>query len=123
MMDAGQSSARRYPMNRTLRLLAMTLSGLVPLLPITQSSGQPGCASPGCHPTVSNGVNNNTAGGSGALQNLDETITGGLQNTAFGSKPLFNNTTGSSNTAIGFNALLSNIIGDSNTAIGVNALA
>jgi len=43
-------------------------------------------------------------------------------NTAFGSKALYSNTTGYSNTATGLNALYSNTTGHSNTATGLNAL-
>ena len=43
---------------------------------------QPVCASPGCNPTASD-ANGNTAGGAGALSNVDETATGGQQHSVW----------------------------------------
>ena len=96
-------------------------TGLVLLLTITPSWGQPVCASPGCNPTVSD-ANRNTAGGTGALANVNETASGGFNNTAFGAAALFFNTTGDGNTGIGDRALNHNTTGGFNTASGVNAL-
>ncbi|MFM2007615.1 MAG: hypothetical protein RLZZ09_3270 [Pseudomonadota bacterium] len=44
------------------------------------------------------------------------------KNTAFGTRALYNNTTGYHNTAVGDEALFTNITGNQNTAIGMNAL-
>ena len=52
-------------MNSLVRHVVL-LAGLVLLLTITPSWGQPVCVAPGCNPTVSD-ANNNTAGGTGAL--------------------------------------------------------
>jgi hypothetical protein len=54
------------------------------------------------NPMASDG-NGNTAGGGGALLNVDGTLD--LNNTAFGDFPLFTNTTASANTAVGSNSL------------------
>ncbi len=63
-------------MNSVSRLVAV-VAGLVLMLPITPSWGQPVCASPGCNPTLSD-ENFNTEGGTGALQSVsgetDETV-------------------------------------------------
>src|SRR5215467_2109053 len=100
----------------------LVVAGLVLLLTITPSWGQPVCASPGCNPTVS-GPNNNTGGGTGALLNV---VTSGnpqgFNNTAFGFDALLTATTGQLNTAIGSSALKTNIIGTANTAVGGLAL-
>ena len=104
-------------MNSITRLVALTL-GLVLMLPITPSWGQPVCASPGCNPTTSD-ANSNTAGGTGALSSL---AVGGNSNTAFGRNALNSNTTGDFNTATGNQALLTNTTGNGNTASGHNAL-
>ena len=61
----------------------------------------------------------NTAGGTGALQNN----TTGIHNTAFGNEALLHNTSGEENTATGNNALGSNTEGTANTATGVSALS
>jgi len=80
-------------MNSIIRLVAV-VAGLVLLLNSTPSWGQPVCASPGCNSTVSDD-NLNTAGGSGALANVNEDpTTGGFSNTAFGHSALNTNTTG-----------------------------
>ena len=125
-------------MNRVTHLVAV-VAGLVLLLSITPSWAQaPSCAVPGCNSTKSD-THDNTAGGSDALLNVDETDSGGFNNTAFGSialmvnttgdentatgaSTLWHNTTGFQNTAIGFQALASNISGNGNTACGTNAL-
>lgn len=49
-------------------------------------------------------------------------VTGSTDNSAFGFKTLFSNTTGTSNTATGSNALFSNTTGSANLANGVDAL-
>jgi hypothetical protein len=79
--------------NRDLVLL----TGFIFVLTVTQSWGQVP------NPTDSDG-NANTAGGTGALFNVDETVTGGFSNTAFGSGALGNLSTGSFNTAYGARA-------------------
>src|SRR5262245_56428687 len=96
-------------MKSITRTVALTL-GLVILLNITPSWGQPVCVSPGCNPTVSD-ANSNTAGGTSALSHL---AVGGVNNTAFGRFALQANTTGVANTASGVNALFSNTTGTSN---------
>jgi endosialidase-like protein len=107
-------------LNRITRLVVV-VAGLVLLLNVTPSWGQPVCHSPGCNPTVSD-ANDNTAGGSNALKNVDETpITGGLFNTAFGSGALFSVVSGGGNTAFGADAL-SNNTADRNTALGLAVL-
>jgi hypothetical protein len=105
-------------MNSIIRLVAV-VAGLVLMLTITPSWGQPVCVSPGCNPTTSD-TNFNTAGGTGALVNLDQML--GFNNTAFGESALNTNTFGSSNTGIGGSALLNNTSGGSNTASGFQAL-
>jgi len=109
-------------MNSIIRLVAV-VAGLVLLQNVTPSWGgtTPSCQPPGCNPTVSD-TNSNTAGGTGALQNVLPGPTGGLNNTAFGDTALLGNTTGDNNTASGVDALLSNTTGSSNTASGVDAL-
>jgi hypothetical protein len=126
------------------------VTGLVLLLTITPSWGQPVCSAPGCNPTVSDG-NFNTAGGTGALSGVtsgtnntafgrsalaaasggDENtavgsrvliLSSGTSNTGVGSRALSSNTTGDNNTAIGSLALRDNTTGVSNTATGANAL-
>jgi hypothetical protein len=74
------------------------------------------------NPTMSDG-NNNTAGGSLALQNVVQTPVGGFSNTAFGLDALENTTTGDNNTAVGAVTLVANQTGSFNTAIGQQALA
>jgi Chaperone of endosialidase len=69
------------------------------------------------NPTPSD-KNDNTAGGSGALNNN----TAGGNNTANGKLALGSNTTGSYNTASGVQALWGNATGDFNTAVGWQAL-
>src|SRR5262245_2819125 len=118
---AGLPGAWRGAMNSITRLVAFTL-GLVLILLITSSWGQPICHSPGCNPTTSDNPNNNTAGGSSALANVVETNAGGFANTAFGVLALFHDTTGSRNTALGALALQSNTISNDNTALGALAL-
>ncbi len=98
-------------MNSIARLIAL-VAGLVLMLPITPSWGQPFI-----NPTASD-ANFNTAGGTGALGGLS----GGVDNTAFGFDALFSDTTGSENTASGVFALISNTTGDRNTATGNSAL-
>jgi hypothetical protein len=100
--------------------LAM-VAGIVLLLTITPSWGQPVCAAPGCNPTGTD-ANGNTAGGTNALLNVDESPTGGFYNTAFGFAALLSTTTGLDNTASGIDALLSNTTGSFNTANGSEAL-
>src|SRR5262245_35767179 len=101
---------------------APVLAGLVMLLTITPSWGQPVCASPGCNPTVSD-THSNTAGGTGALSNVDTHANNlGSENTAFGWNALLSHTIGTGNTAIGAAALQSNTTGDVNTATGFFAL-
>lgn len=67
-----------------------------------------------------------TAFGIGALANNVGFNTGAPtltdKNTAFGTRALYNNTTGYHNTAVGDEALLTNTTGNQNTAIGLNAL-
>jgi hypothetical protein len=63
---------------------------------------------------------NNTAYGTGALQNNNNTV--GTNNSAFGFDALYSNTTGPHNTASGSGALFSNTIGSGNTASGALAL-
>ena len=48
--------------------------------------------------------------------------TDGTNNTAIGSKSLFNNTKGNSNTALGYQSLFANSTGSNNTAMGVQSL-
>jgi len=98
------------------------VANLLLLLTITPSWGQPVCTAPGCNPTTSDG-NFNTAGGTVALPNVDETGTGGFSNTAFGFNALHNTSTGDSNTAIGTAALPDNTTGSQNTAAGFQALS
>jgi hypothetical protein len=103
-------------MNSIIRLVAL-VAGLVFLL-----NGTPSWSQPFINPTASD-ENFNTAGGTGALQNVlivgpDE----GFSNTAFGANALFTNTTGTSNTATGQGALQENTTGNSNTASGAAAL-
>jgi hypothetical protein len=107
-------------MNSITRLVSL-VAGLVLLLTITPSWGQPVCVAPGCNPTASD-ANKNTAGGTGALVNVDETINGGLDNTAFGFSALASTTIGDSNTATGKSVLQSNTTGSANTASGRHAL-
>ena len=109
-------------MTRSARLAAI-VAVLMLAVNITPSWGQPVCASPGCNPTTTDS-NANTAGGSVALKNVDETpLVGGVGNTAFGASALFSTTTGSFNTAVGDAALDSNSTGNHSTAVGHNALA
>jgi len=96
-------------------------AGLVLLLTITPSRGQPVCSSPGCNPTASD-ANRNTAGGTNALANVEGMVPG-VRNTAFGRSALNTNSTGGFNTAVGDGALFSNTIGSNNTAVGITALA
>jgi len=67
-----------------------------------------------------------TAYGIGALANNTGFNTGAPtltdKNTAFGTRSLYNNTTGYHNTAVGDEALFTNITGTQNTAVGMNAL-
>jgi Chaperone of endosialidase len=106
---------------KPLARFAAMLTGLVLLLTTTASWGQtPVCDSPGCNPTASD-ANNNTAGGTGALQVVSGNL--GNDNTAFGYAALLSNATGDRNTASGVNALRDNTSGYSNTASGINALA
>jgi hypothetical protein len=111
-------------MKRLALLFAMVI-GLALMLNDTSSGGPPPppptCSSPGCNPTVSD-ANNNTAGGTDALVSVDETGTGGLNNTAFGFDALAQNTTGDANTATGAEALFFNTTGSANTASGFSAL-
>src|SRR4029450_2635245 len=107
-------------MNSIIRLVAV-VTGLVLILNVTPSWGQPVCASPGCNPTESD-RHRNTVGGNFALSIVDETLAGGFDNTAFGFQALLNNTIGDANTAFGTFALRSNSTGGSNTASGFQAL-
>ena len=106
-------------MNSITRLVAV-VAGLVLLLNVTPSWGQPVCAAPGCNPTTSD-ANRNTAGGTGTLVNVHES-TGGFSNTGFGKNALSLNTAGARNTASGDSALFSNTTGNNNTASGSSAL-
>src|SRR5262245_62636852 len=99
--------------------LVAILAGVVVLLNLTPSWGQPACAAPGCNATKSD-VNQNTAGGTGALQSV---LGQAVANTAFGFSALFSNATGVNNTATGAYALINNTIGFDNTASGASALA
>src|SRR5262249_23299937 len=103
------------------RMVHLSLPGsLIALLNITPSWAQV-CSPPGCNPTTSDG-NLNTAGGTGALANVDETISGGVHNTAFGSQARVSCTIGAANTATGASALSSDTTGKLNTASGFQAL-
>ncbi len=102
-------------MNAVTRLIPV-VAGLVLLLTITPSWGQLFI-----NPTASD-ANVNTAGGTGALQNVVSGASGGLFNTAFGFDALLSNTTGDGNTASGADALFSNTTGNANTASGTEAL-
>ena len=81
--------------------LVAIFASLVLLLHISPSWGQVP------NPTASDG-HGNTAGGTGALLNADETASGAFSNTAFGFNAINLDTTGDSNTAIGRGALGSN---------------
>ncbi len=72
---------------------------------------------PPCLNPVATDGNENTAGGSGALNSNT-----GVFNTAFGNRALQLNTTGMANTAIGDATLISNTTGYNNTAIADSAL-
>ena len=94
-----------------LRLLLVPLAlGLFALSPTVRAVDPP---PDGGYP------NNNTAEGSRALFNL----TTGIGNTANGAQALSSNTTGDSNTATGIDALFANTTGDNNTATGRDALS
>src|SRR5215468_598774 len=99
---AGIIQRMEVAMKRTLHL--SLVASLV--INITPSWGQPVCVAPGCNPTASD-VNQNTAGGTGALGSLST----GTDNTAFGTNALKSNTTGILNTAVGVEALQHNTIG------------
>src|SRR5262249_48656799 len=117
-------------------LLAIA-TGLALMLHSTPSWAQmPSCSSPGCNPTASD-LNGNTAGGTGALQNVccdgccfRNTAFGifalsnnaNEDNVAVGAMALSSNTTGGGNTATGSSALRSNTTGGGNTATGLFAL-
>ena len=101
--------------------LVAPMVALVLLLATPPSWGQPVCVAPGCNPIVSD-ANGNTAGGTNALQNVNGTRSGGMQNTAFGLNTLISTTSGDNNTALGGNALFFNTTGHENTAIGKEAL-
>ena len=105
-------------MHSITRLVAV-LAGLVLLLNVTPSWGQPVCVAPGCNPTVSDD-HLNTDGGSFVLSSL---APGDSNNTAFGYAALHENTTGQDNTASGAQALFSNTTGTFNTASGSGALS
>jgi Chaperone of endosialidase len=111
-------------MKRLALLFAMVI-GLALMLNDTSSGGPPPppptCSSPGCNPTVSD-TNGNTAGGTGALQNVVGGPDPGFSNTAFGFNALISNTTGNSNTALGQGTLEINTTGIGNTAVGLSAL-
>jgi len=100
-----------------MKSVARGLAGIaVLLLTIAPSWGQL------VNPVVSDD-NFNTAGGSKALANIDDTPnTGGLFNTAFGAFALSSNTTGSANTAVGEGALSAAETANNNTGIGIAAL-
>lgn len=68
---------------------------------------------------LSSNVSNLVAVGDSALFN---NISGGIWNTAIGSKALYSNTSGISNTGVGFHVLYANTTGQNNTALGPNAL-
>ena len=125
-------------------LLSGMLLGALSLAVSSTASGQTcndGCDAlfgntfQGVGALFNNGVERNSAFGSGALyydsSGSDNTATGqsalfytttGNSNTASGSFALFNNTIGSRNVADGFSALYSNQTGIDNTATGCNAL-
>jgi len=107
---------------KLLAHFAAMLTGLVLLLNISPSWAQtPVCVRPGCNPTNGD-TNQNTAGGTSALVNVDESISGGILNTAFGWQALVTCTTCSANTATGLSALGSLTTGQNNTATGASAL-
>src|SRR5262245_2187484 len=114
-------------MNSSIRLVAV-VAGLLLLLNNTPSWGQNPTAfcsldfSPGCNPTVSDGPNNNTAGGTDALGSLTAPPFTAGGNTAFGKSALFSTTMGGANTASGAWALFFNTTGSGNTASGFFAL-
>jgi hypothetical protein len=114
---AGFPRRTEASMHLITRLVAV-LAGLVLLLNVTPSWGQPVCVAPGCNPAVSDD-HLNTAGGSFVLSSL---APGGSNNTAFGYAALHENTTGQDNTASGAQALFFNTTGQHNTATGVKAL-
>ena len=120
-------------MNSIISLVAV-IFGLVLMLNVTSSWGQPVCSSPGCNATETD-AKGNTAGGTGALLNVDQTddcnfedLCLGSGNTAFGTGALGSNTTGSQNSAMGARALgggplgLLATTGNFNTASGFEAL-
>ena len=72
-------------MNSITRIVTL-VAGVVLLLNITPSLGQPVCVAPGCNPTKSD-LRDNTAGGTSALASLPD----GEGNTAFGAGALFSN--------------------------------
>ena len=107
---------------KSIAPLVMIVATLVLTLNPTQSWGQgqtPVCSNPGCNPTASDS-NRNTAGGTGALNIVYETLLGGVNDTAFGFYALLHNTTGSNNTAVGATALRKSL-GTKNIAIGYQA--
>jgi hypothetical protein len=93
------SPAQMEDSMKPLARFAAMLTGLVLLLTITPSWGQPVCVAPGCNPTVSD-ANFNTAGGTGALSG----VTSGTNNTAFGRSALAVTSSGDDNTAVGARA-------------------
>jgi hypothetical protein len=94
------------------RIAGLVITGVVLMLSVTQGWGGPP------NPTASD-LNANTAGGTGALEDIGAQA---LFNTAFGAAALQSDTTGSANTASGALALQNNTIGGRNTASGVTAL-
>jgi hypothetical protein len=98
------------------------VASLIMLRNVTPSWGQgqtPVCSVPGCNPTASDS-NRSTAGDTGALNIVYETVQGGVDNTAFGFYALLLNTSGGKNTAVG-GKTLQNSLGTKNTGIGFQA--
>jgi len=100
-------------MTSSIRFVAL-VAGLVVGMNVTPSWGQL------INPTPSD-QKLNTAGGTGALFNIDFDVNG-RRNTAFGYGALFNNLAGVDNTAVGYQASAAST-GAANTAIGSQALS
>ena len=90
----------------------------------------------GGSPSSTSSATNNTAAGTGALENVTtadnsvavgydalENITSGTQNTAFGSEAGESLTTGNENVAVGYRALYDGTTAEENVAVGRDALA
>jgi trimeric autotransporter adhesin len=106
------SGSREREAKKFLKSGTIGSFGLVFLLGISVTRAAPP------NPTPSDEVYN-TAGGTGSLFSV---TSGGVYNTAFGYRTLFNTTEGLSNTAIGFSALEMNTESSNNTAAGYSAL-